>query len=122
MAQTKRKTKHRGNAAGQIEARGRTGRPPTAEEKKKADKAKSREERLSKPPTWSGSAKRAALAGAFMFVFLFLTSHPKHSSRVVPALLFAVCSFLIYIPAAFYLEMFLYRRRQAKKQQTSVKR
>ena len=34
MAQTKRKrrTKHRGNAAGTIETRGRTGRPPTAEE------------------------------------------------------------------------------------------
>ena len=34
MAQTKRKrrTKHRGNAAGSIEARGRTGRKPTAEE------------------------------------------------------------------------------------------
>ena len=38
MAQTKRKrrTKHRGNAAGSIEARGRTGRKPTAEEQKKA--------------------------------------------------------------------------------------
>jgi hypothetical protein len=32
MAQTKRKrrTKHRGNAAGTIESRGRTGRKPTA--------------------------------------------------------------------------------------------
>ena len=37
MAQTKRKrrTKHRGTAAGTIEARGRTGRPPTADERKK---------------------------------------------------------------------------------------
>ena len=35
MAQTRRKrqTKHRGNAAGVIEARGRTGRKPTAAEK-----------------------------------------------------------------------------------------
>ena len=35
MAQTKRKrqTKHRGNAAGVVEARGRTGRKPTAAEK-----------------------------------------------------------------------------------------
>ena len=35
MAQTKRKrqTKHRGNAAGVIETRGRTGRKPTAAEK-----------------------------------------------------------------------------------------
>ena len=42
MAQTKRKrrTKHRGNAAGTIEARGRTGRPPTPEERKKQERAK----------------------------------------------------------------------------------
>ena len=35
MAQTKRKrqTKHRGNAAGVVESRGRTGRKPTAAEK-----------------------------------------------------------------------------------------
>ena len=35
MAQTKRKrqTKHRGNAAGVVESRGRTGRKPTEAEK-----------------------------------------------------------------------------------------
>jgi len=35
MAQTKRKrqTKHRGNAAGVVESRGRTGRKPTKAEK-----------------------------------------------------------------------------------------
>ena len=35
MAQTRRKrqTKHRGNAAGVVESRGRTGRKPTAAEK-----------------------------------------------------------------------------------------
>ena len=42
MAQTKRKrrSKHRGTAAGTIEARGRTGRKPTANEQKKAQQAK----------------------------------------------------------------------------------
>ena len=36
MAQTKRKrrTKHRGNAAGSVEARGRTGRKPTDQERR----------------------------------------------------------------------------------------
>ena len=44
MAQTKRKrrTKHRGNAAGSIEARGRTGRKPTAEEQKAAGRTDAR--------------------------------------------------------------------------------
>ena len=54
MAQTKRKrrTKHRGTAAGTIQTRGRTGRPPTAEERKKQDRSEARERRLNTPPTW----------------------------------------------------------------------
>ena len=56
MAQTKKKrrSKHRGNAAGVIEARGRTGRPPSAEERKLSDKeaaAKRRRERMMREPT-----------------------------------------------------------------------
>ena len=47
MAQTKRKrrTKHRGNAAGAVEARGRTGRKPTEAERRKSTTANAREER-----------------------------------------------------------------------------
>ena len=49
MAQTKRKrqTKHRGNAAGVVEARGRTGRKPTAAEKggKAGDAARAKQQR-----------------------------------------------------------------------------
>jgi Flp pilus assembly protein TadB len=115
MAQTKRKrrTKHRGNAAGTIEVRGRTGRPPSADERKKQDRAKTREERLNKPPTWKGSFNRALLASGFMFVLLLVTSKFK----IVPSLLFAVLAVAIYVPSGFYLESWLYRRRMAKKGQ-----
>jgi hypothetical protein len=56
MAQTKRKrrTKHRGNAAGTVEVRGRTGRPPTPEERKKQERAKRARARVTKPPSWRG--------------------------------------------------------------------
>ena len=59
MAQTKRKrrTKHRGNAAGSIEARGRTGRKPTPEEMKKDARAR----RQAKPPTWNGAILKLSL-------------------------------------------------------------
>lgn len=116
MAQTKRKrrTKHRGNAAGSIEARGRTGRPPSADEKKKADRTKLREERLMKEPTWRQSFRRASLAAGLMFVFLLLTDHTKHGSPVVTAVLFAIIAMVIYVPAGYYLERFLWRRRMAK--------
>jgi len=119
MAQTKRKrrTKHRGNAAGTIEARGRTGRPPSPAEKKQVSREQAREKRLSTPPTWAGSAKRALLAGLFMFVFLYLTDHPQHGSRIFSALVFALVAMALYIPGGYYLEMHLYRRRMAKRGQ-----
>jgi len=117
MAQTKRRrqTKHRGNAAGVVEARGRTGRPPTADEKKRATRDQRREERLNRRPTWKSSGQRALLAGAFMFVFLLVTYHSKTGNRVVGAVIFAVLAMLLYMVLGFWLETFLWRRRMAKK-------
>jgi Flp pilus assembly protein TadB len=117
MAQTKRKrrTKHRGTAAGTIETRGRTGRPPTAEERKKQARQTARERRANTPPTWKTSFMRAGLAAAIMFVFLVLTTHGKN--RVTAALLFAVFALLLYVPAGYYLELWMFRRRQRRKQE-----
>ncbi|MGH2857846.1 MAG: hypothetical protein ACRDMJ_10210 [Solirubrobacteraceae bacterium] len=114
MAQTKRKrrTKHRGNAAGTVEARGRTGRPPTAEEKKKQEKAKAGQARArqTKPPSWQGSVKKAGLAAAFMFVFLLVTN----KFRVVPALIFAIVAMALYVPTGYYMDGWIYRRQLRK--------
>jgi pilus assembly protein TadC len=115
MAQTKRKrrSKHRGTAAGTIEARGRTSRPASADERKKQNRAQMREERLSKPPTWNSSLKRAALAASLMFAFLLFTT--KGKDRVETALLFGVFALALYVPAGYYLELWLWRRRQRRK-------
>jgi Flp pilus assembly protein TadB len=117
MAQTKRKrrTKHRGTAAGTIEARGRTGRPPSPEEKKKAARMSARERRLNSPPTWKGSLSRASMAAAILFIFVIITQ-PKGSNRIVAAFLFAALAMAIYVPAGYYLELVLYRRRMRKKE------
>jgi Flp pilus assembly protein TadB len=117
MAQTKRKrrTKHRGTAAGTIETRGRTGRPPTPEEKKKAARMTARERRLNTPPTWKGSFTRATMAAAILFIFVIITQ-PKGSNRLAAALIFALLALAIYVPAGYYLEVLLYRRRQRKKE------
>src|SRR5262249_35841624 len=114
MAQTKRKrrTKHRGTAAGTVEARGRTGRPPSAEERKKQTRAEAREARLNQRPTWNSSTKRAGLAAAFMFLFLLLTSH----GNAVAAILFGGFAFALYVPSGYYLETWLWRRRQRKRE------
>jgi Flp pilus assembly protein TadB len=115
MAQTKRKrrSKHRGNAAGTIEARGRTGRPPTAEERKKQDRDKRTQARTPKPPTWNAAIKKGALATCFIFIFLLITN----KFRIVPALVFAFFAMLLYIPSGYYLDGYIYRRHQRKQLQ-----
>jgi Flp pilus assembly protein TadB len=114
MAQTKRKrrSKHRGNAAGTIEARGRTGRPPSAEEKKKQQRVDAREKRLNTPPTWRSAGIRAAFAAVIMFGFLLFTTK---GHNVLTAVSFAVLALLLYLPAGYYLEVYLFRRRQRRK-------
>jgi Flp pilus assembly protein TadB len=115
MAQTKRKrrSKHRGTPAGTIEARGRTGRPLTAEEKRKQDRQTAREKRLNTPPTWKSSATRALIAAVIVFVFILVTA--KSKNKLLTALEFTAVALVFYIPAGYYLELTLYRRRQRKK-------
>jgi hypothetical protein len=116
VAQTKRKrrTKHRGNAAGAIESRGRTGRKPTAEERKtqaRKTAQERREERMSRPPTWKGASQRAAMA-TVIFVILLLVIFREPVGTVIALSGFIL---LLYIPMGYYTDLFIYRRRQAKK-------
>jgi hypothetical protein len=112
MAQTKRKrrTKHRGTAAGTIETRGRTGRPPSPDERKKQSREQARQARINRAPTWQGAVKRAGLAASFMFIFLLIFSKGK----IAAAVLFAILSLLIYIPAGYYMDLWMWRRRMRK--------
>jgi Flp pilus assembly protein TadB len=116
MAQTRRKrrTKHRGTAAGTIEARGRTGRPPSAEERKKQTRMDARERRLNTPPTWKGAATRGALAAVFLFVLFAILGRGK--SPILSAAIFALIALGLYIPGGYYMENFMYNRRQKRKQ------
>jgi hypothetical protein len=112
MAQTKRRrrSKHRGNAAGVVEARGRTGRKPTAAEKKSGAKAQ-RPNRLDQPPTWKSATQRALIAAAIMFGvgIAILGFKPAQAVALLPIVV------LIYIPMGYYTDLFMYRRRQRQK-------
>src|SRR5690242_17378970 len=113
MAQTKKKrqTKHRGNAAGQVEARGRTGRRPTAGERKPSAK-QLREARLDHPPTWRGAFNRALIAaGLFLVLLLFFFRH----QQLGPKLGIAVFVLAIYVPIGYYPFLFIFRRRQDRR-------
>ncbi|HEU4701558.1 MAG TPA: hypothetical protein VFS37_03675 [Conexibacter sp.] len=113
MAQTKKKrqTKHRGNAAGQVEARGRTGRRPTAGERKPTAR-ELRAARLDQPPTWRGAFNRALIAAA---LFLILLVFFFRDQQLGPKLLIAVFMLAVYVPMGYYTDLWIYRRRQARK-------
>jgi Flp pilus assembly protein TadB len=116
MAQTKRKrrSKHRGTAAGTVERRGRTSRPPSEKERKQVARTEAREKRLNQPPTWKSSFTRAGFASALLFILLLLTT--KGNNRFVVALVFTAIALAIYVPAGYYLELLLWRRRQRRKE------
>ena len=88
-----------------------TGRPPTPDERKKQTREQARQARLNKPPTWRGAINSALLAAGFMFIFLLLTS----KGNVLAAVIFGVFAFGLYVPSGYYLELYLFRRRQRKK-------
>lgn len=115
MAQTKRKrkTKHRGNAAGMIETRGRTGRPLTQAEKTADAKAKARAarvDRMNTPPTWRGAMNRAGIATVIFVVALLLI----FKQSVAQSLGLAGFIFLLYIPLGYFTDLYLYRWRQKR--------
>ena len=114
MAQTKRKrrTKHRGNAAGSVEARGRTGRKPTEQERRKGSTA-SREERRFQEPTWAGAATRAGLASAMLLV-LFVSGIAGQSQSVATAIALSLAAFLIYVPLGYKVDRIFWERRMRK--------
>ena len=115
MAQTKRKrrSKHRGNAAGTVEARGRTGRKPTADEQRKSAGAQAREDRRFVEPTWTSAAVRAGLASLMLFV-LFQVGLAGDEQTVATSLILAVAAFLIYVPLGYKVDRIFWERRMRK--------
>jgi hypothetical protein len=121
MAQTRRKrqTKHRGNAAGVIESRGRTGRKPTAAEKTGDPRERAREkekllDKRDRPPTWRGAFLKAMIAAIVLLLFVILAL--KQSNQAIG--LFPVV-LVVYTVISYYSDKWMYDRRMRKKAQAS---
>lgn len=109
MAQTKKKrrTKHRGNAAGMVEARGRTGRAPSTSER---GKAAGKPDRRDRPPSWRSAANRSLIAVViFVAVLVLFLKQPVGTSMILGAAMLA-----FYIPLSYFTDRWIYRRRMAK--------
>jgi hypothetical protein len=115
MAQpkNKRRRKRRGTQGGRIDTRSRANRPRSREEAKararsnrSGSSTKGKKEDL--PPTWRNSALRGLAAAAIFFVLLLvLFKRPVGVSLAFGAFMLA-----FYIPAGYYIDMTLWRRRE----------
>jgi polyferredoxin len=108
-SKSKRRTKHRGNAAGVVETRGRTGRKPDGADKKTKGRV-ARMDRFNKPPSWRSAFNRALIASAVFVVAAIVVLRQNPLAGIA----FGVFLILFYTPLTFYTDTFFYRRRQAK--------
>lgn len=122
MAQTRkrRRTKHRGNAAGMVEARGRTGRRPADDEKRgsvKQDAAARRRNRMETPPTWRSALNRAAVATVVFAVLVVLV----FGQSVAQGVMLGAMMLLLYVPLTYYTDLMIHRRFMRRKEATKAK-
>ncbi len=116
MAQTRRKrqTKHRGNAAGVVESRGRTGPKPTSAEKsgpvKASEKKKAPVDRRDKPPTWKAAFYKAMFAAILFLLFTIIALKGGNGAiSLFPVVLIG------YTVISYYTDKWMYDRRMRKK-------
>jgi hypothetical protein len=114
MAETKkrRKGKRRGTQGGSIETKRRAARPRSREEAKARARSKQAPgPKQDLPPTWKGSFTRGVFAAAIFGVLLIaLFRRP-----VLVSLLFAAFMLVFYVPAGYFIDMTLWRRRERQR-------
>jgi len=110
MAQTKKKRqrKRRGTQGGRIDSKQRS-RPRTrAEAKQRASTKRKPAPKQDLPPTWRNSITRGVLAAVVFFVLLLLIfKRPIGVAAGLGAFMLA-----FYIPAGYFIDMTLWRRRE----------
>lgn len=111
VAQTKKKRnrKKRGTQAGNIDTR-RKSRPKNRAEARSQAKSGSRTRapRTDSPPTWRSAAVRGIVA-ALVFILLLVLLFSRSLSEALPIGLFML---VFYIPAGYYMDTMLWRRRE----------
>lgn len=115
MAQTKKKRrrKHRGTQSGAIDNRRRRARPKSRAEARSQARATNRKRTVQKdaPPTWKGATIRGIIASV-VFLVLLLLLFGRNLGQALPIAIFML---VFYIPAGYYMDLFIWRRRERAK-------
>jgi hypothetical protein len=88
---------------------------------KTAQQRGGREIRVPPPPSWQRAAKRAAILGAVVFVFIYLVGAKKGGHNPASALLLALIYTLLFVPFQFTIDRFAYNRWQRRAEQQGQK-
>lgn len=111
MAQTrkKRRRKHRGTQGGRVDPNRRAGRPRSREEAKaRARAGRKSTPRVDAPPTWRSAITRGMVAAVIFTVLLILIfQRPLGSALALGAFML-----VFYVPAGYYVDTMLWRRRE----------
>jgi hypothetical protein len=110
MAQTKKKRrrKQRGTQGGRVDNTTRSKPRTRAEAKSRARAKRKPVARVDLPPTWRSSITRGVVAAVIFFVLLLLIfKRPVGTSLALGAFMLA-----FYIPAGYFIDMTLWRRRE----------
>jgi hypothetical protein len=110
MAQTKKKRrrKQRGTQGGRIDTNTRSKPRSRAEAKAQARSKRKPAARVDLPPTWRGSITRGLVAAVIFAVLLLLIfKRPLGVALALGAFMLA-----FYIPAGYFIDMTLWRRRE----------
>jgi hypothetical protein len=112
MAQTKKKRrrKRRGTQGGRIDTKGRAGRPRSREEAKARARSNRKPSgpKADLPPTWRNSFIRGLFA-AVVFAILLMVIFKR---PVGVSLAFGAFMLAFYVPAGYYIDVTLWRRRE----------
>jgi hypothetical protein len=118
MAQTKKKRrrKHRGTQGGRVDANRRAARPRSrAEAKARARSGTRKGPKADRPPTWRGSALRGLAAAAiFAVLLLAIFKRPLGASLALGAFML-----VFYIPAGYYIDTMMWRKRERARMRAS---
>jgi hypothetical protein len=120
VAQTKKKRrkKHKGTQGGRIDA-SRRARPRSRQEAKA--QARSRRgggpQRNDAPPTWRSSIVRGVVAALIFFVLLLLL----FQRPVGAALALGAFMLVFYIPAGYYIDQMMWRKRERARMRSREK-
>jgi len=115
QARKKRQRKRRGTQGGRVDTRARRSRPRTREEAKAQARARrSTGPKQDLPPTWRGSLIRGIVAAIVFAVALILI----FGRPVGAALLFGAFMLAFYVPAGYYIDMTMWRRRERARMRT----